>query len=256
MDIMQQFFSKKYEVVCSDINFAAHNITFENDKSFKNSIKRVTGFKPKKLIFYKLACIHRSASFYHKKKLINNERLEFLGDAILGAVVAEYLFKKFPKKDEGNLTKFRSKLVNGQTLTELAQRTGIDHKLITRAIDKEVTHHIYGDFFEAFIGAAYLDKGYTKTRSFIIKQILEQLVDLEDMNKRDTNYKSTLIEWAQKNRKSIKFETSCVNNENAHNPEFQTIIVVEEKEAGVGTGRSKKEAEQNAARNTLAKIDT
>jgi ribonuclease-3 len=241
--------------VCSKINFAAQQITFENDKSFKKSIKRVTGFRPGKLILYKLACVHRSASFYFKKMLINNERLEYLGDAILGAVVAEFLYHKFPTKDEGYLTKLRAKLVNGQTLTELAQRTGLDQLLYTRSIDLDVTHHIYGDFFEAFIGAVYLDKGYKATRKFIIQRILEQLVDLDEIKRKDTNYKSLLIEWAQKNKSLVKFETSCISNENAHNPEFETHVIVSEENLGQGKGRSKKEAEQNAAREALANID-
>jgi len=241
--------------VCSKINFAAHQITFENDKSFKKSIKRVTGFRPGKLIFYKLACIHRSASFYHKKKLVNNERLEYLGDAILGAVVAEYLYNKFPQKDEGYLTKLRAKLVNGQTLTELAQRTGLDQLLYTRSIDLEITHHIYGDFFEAFIGAVYLDKGYKAARKFIIHGVLEQLVDLDEIKRKETNYKSLLIEWAQKNKNLVKFETNCISNENSHNPEFETFVVVANENLGQGKGRSKKEAEQNAAREALSQLD-
>lgn len=240
--------------MCGDINFAAHQITFVNDKSFRKTIKKVTGFRPGKLIFYKLACIHRSASFYQKKQLINNERLEFLGDAILGSVVAEYLYKKFDGKDEGLLTKLRSKLVNGQTLAELAERSGLNQILVTRAIDRNITHHIYGDFFEAFIGAVFLDKGYKRTRLFIIKRILEKLVDLEDLNRRDTNYKSMLIEWAQKNKNQIKFETECINNENAHNPKFQTVVLVEDAKLGLGIGRSKKEAEQNAAKEAFLQI--
>lgn len=241
--------------MCSKINFTAHQITFENDQSFRKSIKKVTGFRPGKIILYKLACIHRSASFYVEKQLVNNERLEFLGDAILGAVVAEYLYRQFPKKDEGFLTKFRAKLVNGQTLTELAERTGLDQLLFTRSIDKEQSHHIYGDFFEAFIGAVYLDKGYKRTRKFIIERILEQLVDLDDLNKRDTNYKSLLIEWSQKNKNLVRFETACVNNENAHNPEFETRVLLDEKDLGIGKGRSKKEAEQNAAREALVYLE-
>ncbi|HKK58280.1 MAG TPA: ribonuclease III [Salinivirga sp.] len=239
----------------SKINFTAHQITFDNDKSFKKSIKNVTGFRPGKIIFYKLACIHRSASFYYKKQLINNERLEFLGDAILGAVVAEYLYNRFPEKDEGFLTKFRSKLVNGQTLTELAERTGLDQLLFTRSLDKEQTNHVLGDFFEAFIGAVYLDKGYKKTREFIINRILEALVDMDDMKRRDTNYKSLLIEWAQKHKNPVRFETACVNNENAHNPEFETRVLLDEQDLGIGKGRSKKEAEQNAAREALVHLE-
>lgn len=241
--------------MCSKINFTAHQITFENDKSFRKTIKKATGFRPGGLIHYKLACIHRSASFYHDDQLINNERLEYLGDAILGAVVAEYLFNKFPHKDEGFLTKFRAKLVNGQTLSELAKRTGLDQLLFTKAIDKENAHSFLGDFFEAFIGAVFLDKGYKKTRKFIIERILEQLIDLEEIKKRDTNYKSLLIEWAQKHKNLIKFETSCINNTNAHKPEFETHIKMENKDLGSGKGRSKKEAEQNAARDALSYID-
>ncbi len=239
----------------SNINFTAHQISFGNDKTFRKTIKRATGFRPRKLIYYKLACVHRSASFYHQKTLTNNERLEYLGDAILGAVVAEYLFEKFPDKDEGYLTKFRAKLVNGDTLAELTERTGIGDLLFTRSLDKETTHHIYGDFFEAFIGAIFLDKGYKTTRKFIIDRVLEHLIDLDEIKSRETNFKSLLIEWAQKHKNLVKFETNCINNENAHKPEFETQVFISEQGVGTGTGRSKKEAEQNAAREALIHLE-
>ncbi len=240
----------------SKIDFTAHQISFGNDKTFRKNIKRATGFRPGKLIYYKLACVHRSASFYNQQQLTNNERLEYLGDAILGAVVAEYLFKKFPDKDEGFLTKFRAKLVNGQTLNELAERTGLSELLFTRSLDKEITHHIYGDFFEAVIGAIFLDKGYKTTRKFIIKRVLEQLIDLDEIKRRDTNYKSLLIEWAQKHKNLIKFETTCIDNVNAHKPEFETRVIIADKDLGSGKGRSKKEAEQNAAREALIYLES
>ena len=233
------------------IDFSVNKILFDKNRTLKKSIKKISGIYPKNIELYKLAFIHKSASFYFNGTLINNERLEFLGDSVLGVVVAEFLYKNFPSKDEGFLSKIRAKIVNGQTLGELSDKTELDRLMISKAIDKDVTQHILGDLFEAFIGALYLDKGLKKTSRFIIDRIVKKHVDLVTVIENDTNYKSTLIEWAQKNKALVNFETNCADNTQPHNPLFETKIFLNDNQIGYGEGRSKKEAEQMAAKEAI-----
>lgn len=182
--------------------------------------------------------------------VINNERLEFLGDAILDAVVAEYLYVRFPDKKEGFLTQTRSKIVNGDFLGELAIRLGIDKFVVSHANNFNTNKHILGDAFEALIGAIYLDHGYRAVKRFVFKQLLNKHIDLNLVLKTETNYKSRLIEWAQKDKKEIVFETNPTSSDNVI-PEFISQVYVEDKIMAQGKGLSKKEAEQNAAQATL-----
>lgn len=238
----------------SNIDFHNNKILFDKNRNLKKSIKKISGINSKNIELYKLAFIHKSASFYHNGTLINNERLEFLGDSVLGMVVAEFLYKNFPSKDEGFLSKIRSKIVNGQTLGELSEKTELDKLMVSKAIDKDATQHILGDLFEAFIGALYLDRGLKKTRKFIINRVVKKHVDLVTVIKNDTNYKSSLIEWAQKNKIQINFDTKCIDNSQPHNPLFETKIFLNENKIGFGEGRSKKEAEQMAAKEAINEI--
>jgi len=226
-------------------------------KEFYLFLKELLGFYPKNLKLYDLAFIHKSASVYDSQgNMVNNERLEFLGDAILGAIIADFLYNRFPQQDEGFLTKNRSKLVNRTFLTRLTFDMGLNVFIdsnTTKNIDKS---HIYGDALEALIGAIYLDTDYQTTKYFVTKKILSQFVNLNEIEQKDTNFKSQLIEWSQKNKKEIKFETieEPAKDKNKQ-PRFISSIVVENKELGRGTGTSKKEAQQNAARETLKKLE-
>jgi ribonuclease-3 len=185
---------------------------------------------------------------------VNNERLEYLGDAILGAIIADFLYNRFPQEDEGFLTKTRSKLVNRAILTQLTHDMGL-HIFIdsntTKKIDKS---HIYGDALEALIGAIYLDRDYQAAKFFVTKKILPQFVDLREIEHEDSNFKSQLIEWSQKNKRELEFETTEETDENSKQPKFKAVVKIDNKEVGTGTGSSKKEAHQNAAQKTLKKI--
>jgi ribonuclease-3 len=226
-------------------------------KEFYLFLKELLGFYPTNLKLYDLAFIHKSASVYDSQgNMVNNERLEFLGDAILGAIIADFLYNRFPQQDEGFLTKNRSKLVNRTFLTRLTFDMGLNVFIdsnTTKNIDKS---HIYGDALEALIGAIYLDTDYQKTKYFVTKKILSQFVNLNEIEQKDTNFKSQLIEWSQKNKKDIKFETieEPAKDKNKQ-PRFISSILLENKELGRGTGTSKKEAQQNAARETLKKLE-
>ena len=225
-------------------------------KEFYLFLKNLLGFYPQNLKLYDLAFIHKSASIIDSQgNYINNERLEFLGDAILGSVIADFLYNRFPQEDEGFLTKTRSKLVNRSFLTNLTYEMGLNVFIdsnTTKNIDKS---HIYGDALEALIGAIYLDKDYQTAKYFITKRILSQFVNLHEIEQHDSNFKSQLIEWSQKYKKDLEFDTTEEFNEKSKQPKFIAIVKVDSKEIGHGNGTSKKEAQQNAARQALQKIN-
>lgn len=206
------------------------------------------GFVPHNKGLYRLALLHKSAS---KKAangvLLNYERLEFLGDAILGAIVAELLYKFFPNQDEGFLTRVRSKIVSRESLNELAINIGLDKAVVAKS---DISHnkHIYGDVFEAFIGAIFLDQGFANTKRFIEKFIFPNFFDIKNLVSVDTNYKSQLIEWGQKYKKDICFQTS---SRRSRRNKFWCTITVAGEEKGRANGTSKKEAEQHAAKVVL-----
>jgi len=230
---------------------------FSSDrKEFYLFLKNLLGFYPQNLRLYDLAFIHKSASIVDSQgNFVNNERLEYLGDAILGAIIADFLYNRFPQEDEGFLTKTRSKLVNRAILTQLTHEMGL-HIFIdsntTKNIDKS---HIYGDALEALIGAIYLDKDYKAAKFFVTKRILPQFVDLNEIEQEDSNFKSQLIEWSQKNKREIEFETTEETDEKIKQPRFKAVVKIDNKKAGEGVGTSKKEAHQKAAHETLKKLD-
>lgn len=224
-------------------------------KEFYSFIKNTTGFSPLKLKLYDLAFIHKSAtSVDYLGNPVNNERLEYLGDAVLGAIVADYLYNRFPGKDEGFLTQLRSRIVNRSFLTQLTFKMGLYQFVSSNTNTINETSHIYGDVFEAFIGAIYLDNGYRAAKRFVIKKILFEYVNIYELERSDTNYKSQLIEWGQKNKKNVEFNTISNPAPGANKPPFITEIFVDGEIIGRGEGFSKKEAQQNAAQMSLSKL--
>jgi len=221
-------------------------------KEFYFFLKSLFGYAPNHLSLYETALIHKSASKLDtQKNLVNNERLEYLGDAILGSVIAEFLYNRFPNQDEGFLTQMRSKLVNRTFLTELTYQIGLNNYIKSNTNNTAENSHIYGDAFEALIGALYLDKGYKRTREFIIKKLLANYVNLSEVQHTNTNFKSQLIEWSQKNKKEINFETTEHLSGDNRNPSFITVITTDEQPIGQGEGSSKKESQQNASKKAL-----
>jgi ribonuclease III len=224
----------------------------ERDKTLRKSVSSIIGEKPNNLSLYRLAFIHTSVgkSIHQNGFRESNERLEYLGDAVLGMVIAEYLFKKFPYKDEGFLTDIRSRIVNRESLNNLAKRLGINDLIEFENNRKTVMSRtsMYGDAMEALIGAIYIDKGFRFARQFIIKKLLSSYFDLDSLIQTNTNYKSLLIEWAQKEGKKINW---LMTEEGVfQNKEFTAIIQINEdtEPISVGNGHSKKKAEQDAAR--------
>lgn len=211
-------------------------------------LEHLLGYVPKHLPYYQLALMHRSKI---EELAQNNERLEFLGDAILGSIVAEYLFKKYPYQHEGYLTELRSRIVRRETMNNVALRMGL-HKLVQyNQNDRGLSRsHIFGNALEALIGAVYLDQGFARTRSFILKQVIKPYIDIELMESTDTNYKNKLLSWAQRNGKELTFDTVDEKVEGSRKI-FTLAIVMDGEQVATGSGYNKKEAGQVAAQKAI-----
>ena len=220
---------------------------FSRKDKFSKNIKNIVGFYPSDVFLFKTSLVHKSAvhdsSTGFKE---SNERLEFLGDAILGAIVAKYLFEKFPGKDEGFLTKMRSKIVSRQSLNALAVKIRLNNLIISRLDKNSKTESIYGNAFEALIGAIYLDKGLEVCETFLLKKVIEPNISLDKLENEETNFKSRIIEWAQKEKQDLAFEIIQEYGE-GRGKEFEAVIVLDGKQTTTGRDRSKKGAEQKAA---------
>jgi ribonuclease-3 len=210
---------------------------------------------PGKIKLYEIAFLHRSASItYSDGTLVNNERLEYLGDAILDAIIADYLFKKFPRKKEGFLTQMRSKIVKRSNLDLIARNLGIDFFVVSNTNRNVHSKNIYGDALEALIGAIYLDKGYQFTRKYIINYVLRNYINVEELLQKESDYKSRIIEWGQKNKVFITIETTEEYTASEQAPTFIAHVKANEHKLGKGIGKSKKDAEQNAAENAFYQV--
>lgn len=230
-------------------------LLFRKDKEPYLCFYRILGFYPHNISIYQQALLHKSSSIKAGKgRLLNNERLEFLGDAILDAVVADIVYKRFEGKREGFLTNTRSKIVQRETLNHIGKQIGLD-KLI-KYTTKQSSHNSYmcGNAFEALIGAIYLDRGYGACKMFMEERIIKQYLNLEKISRKEVNFKSKLIEWSQKNKFEISFELLEQSHDEDQNPVFESQILVENIAAGKGKGYSKKESQQEAAHETLNKI--
>jgi ribonuclease-3 len=228
----------------------------QSNRILVRSIQNIAGVTPRNIELYKLATQHRSIARQNNIGLKeSNERLEYLGDAILGSIVAEYLFKKYPLKDEGFLTEIRSRIVNRDALNNASRNMGISDivEFTNNRKSRQAYKSIYGDTLEALIGAIYLDKGYKATRRFIIHKLLRQQYDLEKIIQTNPNYKSKIIEWAHRKNKEIKFEITQVKG-SSHNREFRAELQVEGETVAEGNGYSKKKAEQDAAQKSCVKL--
>lgn len=222
-------------------------LLFSKDRKFAASLKNLLGFYPGNISVYHLAFRHRSTASEHPSGVkLSNERLEYLGDAVLGAIIAELLFKKFPFKEEGFLTEMRSRIVNRENLNRLALKLGINH-FMTGSIDPSAkSRSVYGDAFEALIGAVYIDKGYNVTKKLVLNRIVRHHIDLEEIENQDGNFKSKLINWGQRERKVVEFEL-LEEVENGGKRLLRVKVSVDGVEMARGEDFSKKRAEQIAA---------
>lgn len=219
------------------------------DRKLTSAVKNITGLSPGNLALYRLATLHSSRATEVNGFKQSNERLEYLGDAILGAAVADYLFRKYPFKDEGFLTEIRSRIVNRESLNQLAHKIGLHEVVDYDSRNLQLQRVILGNTLEALVGAVYLDKGYLRTRKFVIDKLIQPYFNLDAVISSDTNFKSKIIEWAQRKGKQVRFEIT--ETKRARNQrEFTAQVLVDDQPSGTGFGASKKKAEQDAAHKT------
>ena len=230
-------------------------LLFHKDRESYFCFYKILGFFPRNIRFYEQALLHKSTSIRSEKgRPLNNERLEFLGDAILDAIVGDIVYKHFEGRREGFLTNTRSKIVQRETLNKLAVEIGLDKLVKYSTRSSSHNSYMYGNAFEAFIGAIYLDQGYERCKQFMEKKILKNYIDLDKMSRKEVNIKSKLIEWSQKTKMEVSFELIEQFLDQDYNPMFHTEVRIEGLSAGTGTGYSKKESQQNAAQMALKKI--
>lgn len=230
-------------------------LPFRKEKELYSSLFSIIGFYPRNIELYKLALLHKSVARRNERgKSLNNERLEFLGDAILDAIVGDIVYRHFPGKREGFLTNTRSKLVQRDTLNKLADEMGITR--LVRSSGKGGAHNSYlgGNAFEALVGAIYLDRGYKACMKFMKKRILAQMINIDKMAYKEMNFKSKLIEWCQKNKVKLEFKLKREENEPNGSPQFEYCVILEGVEGCAGKGYSKKESQQKASKLTLEKL--
>ncbi|MDO7874073.1 ribonuclease III [Hymenobacter sp. ASUV-10] len=227
------------------------------DKEFRQAITTVTGLSPTNAQLYRLAFTHSSAVRQQGEagRSQSNERLEFLGDAVLGTVVAEYLFKKFPYEQEGFLTEVRSRIVNRESLNAIALKLGLDKLVMLDAGQGRAarSRSVNGNALEALVGAVYLDLGYKSARKFILNRLVKGFVDVKSLTTTTANFKSKLVEWAQREGKNVRYD---IHGEARPGGvmEFTAHVVVDNENVATGMGLSKKQAEQLAAERALAAL--
>lgn len=237
--------------------FDRARLFFSKDKEFRSALYQIMGFCPHNIDLYRTAFAHKSHEYRSKKtgnKPLNNERLEFLGDAVLETVVSHIVYRQYPNKREGFLTNTRSKIVSRESLGKLAKELGIDRLIQSQTHGRTHNSYLEGNSFEALMGAIYLDRGFRYAFQFIEKRIIGAVLDLDTVANKEVNFKSKLLEWKQKNRIHLDFVDNISNNSNSTSPSFHTTVVIEGIPAGEGKGFSKKESHQAAAKDALTQM--
>ena len=229
------------------------NLPNKANKEFYYSLKDVLGYKPKNLIYYERALTHKSIREANNfGVVVNNERLEYLGDSVIDTVVADFLFNKFPNEDEGFLTNLRSKIVKRKHLDNLGAKLGLDILIKSKIRGDKIHSHVLGNALEALVGAIYLDRGYKYSKFFIIEILIKKYVNIEELITTEENFKSRLIEYVQREKVDLVFDTQDTSNKKG---KFTSKVMINTQEKGKGIGSSKKEAEQNAAKNALISLE-
>jgi len=220
---------------------------FTTQRSHYQSFRQVLNYRPRNLGLFHLAITHKSANRFSNNQPLNNERLEYLGDAVLNTVVADHLYHLYPHNREGFLTKMRSKIVSRDTLNAVGKQMGLEQLIVSR-LDSQQGSNVLGDALEALIGAIFLDAGFEKTRKYILRHLIDNYIDVRQFECLTFDYKSQLIEWSQKNDMDVVFEDVEQASNNPHQPVFESKVKLHDETLGCGTGHSKKEAQQKAAK--------
>ncbi len=229
-----------------------HNKYFSKDKDLVKRLLPIIGFVPVNLEIFKIAFSHKSTPAEKSSAVTNNERLEYLGDAVLGTIVAEYLFKKYPTENEGFLTKMRSKIVKRKSLNAIGEQMELD-LLLSKYNKTRLSNSMLGNAVEALVGAVYLERGYNHTTRFVIRKILQNYVDVSQLEHTDDNYKSQLLEWCQKNGKTVSYKLMA-RYKLEKRDRFKVAVLVDNQKFGVADDYNKKSAEQTASKEALIKI--
>ena len=230
-------------------------LPFRKEKELYSSLYDILGFFPHDINLYKQALMHRSMARRNDKgRPVNNERLEFLGDAILDAIVGDIVFRHFEGKREGFLTSTRSKIVQRDTLNRLANEIGVSKLIVSNGHMSSHNSYMEGNAFEALVGAIYLDRGYQACMHFMQERILSHVINIDKVAYKEINFKSKLIEWCQKNKVKLRFDLVEQRRDNSNSPVFVYKAVIEGIEGGRGEGYSKKESQQAASKATLQSL--
>jgi len=231
-----------------------YNFYISPEKDLAKKLKSVLGFVPDNMKLFKLAFFHKSMNnSSSEQKSYNNERLEYLGDSVLSTIVAEYLYKKYPGRNEGFLTKMRSKIVKRKTLNKVAERMGID-LILTKYTQGRMSYSMLGNAFEALVGALYIEYGYEKTKNYIISKILMKYLDIHELENSDDNYKSQLLEWGQKEGKLISYKLINKYKQDKRD-RFRIGVYLDGKEISIAEDYNKKSAEQIASSTALKTLN-
>ena len=229
-----------------------YNYYLHPDKELARRLKQLVGFTPTHLQLFKLAFFHKSTFSTRDYAISNNERLEFLGDAVLSTIVGEYLFKKYPNSDEGFLTKMRSKIVKRNSLDEIADKMGLD-LFLANYNQTRLSKSMLGNALEALVGAVYIEVGYERTKQYVIRRILRKYLDIHELERFDDNYKSQLLEWCQKNGHSIEYKV-VAKYKSEKRDKFKVAVFVDGRKMGTADDFNKKSAEQLASERAMTTL--
>ncbi|MFN0036166.1 MAG: ribonuclease III [Saprospiraceae bacterium] len=229
-----------------------YNYYFHPDRELARRLKQLVGFTPVRLHLFKLAFFHKSTAASKDYATANNERLEFLGDAVLSTIVGEYLFKKYPNSDEGFLTKMRSKIVKRHSLDEIADRMGLD-LFLANYNQTRLSKSMLGNALEALVGAVYIEQGYDSTKTFVIRRILRKYLDIHELELYDDNFKSQLLEWCQKNGRQIEYKV-VAKYKSEKRDKFKVAVFVDGRKVGTADDFNKKSAEQLASERAMTSL--
>ena len=230
-----------------------YNAYISPERDISRRLKQIIGFTPSNLRIFKQAFFHKSTQSEKEYALQNNERLEYLGDAVLGTIVAEYLFQKYPNADEGFLTKMRSKIVKRKSLNKIGDSMGVD-MLLNEFNNTRISRSMLGNAVEALVGAVYLEKGYDGTKRFIVRRMLRKFVDIHELEHFDDNYKSQLLEYCQKKGQSVSYRL-LTRYKMDKRDRFKVAVVIDGKKVAVADDFNKKSAEQQASEKALQKLE-
>ncbi|MFN7117533.1 MAG: ribonuclease III [Saprospiraceae bacterium] len=229
-----------------------YNYYFSKDQQFARRLRGILGFTPANLTIFKLAFSHKSSNSDKAYSMQNNERLEYLGDAVLGTIVAEYLFKKYPNSDEGFLTKMRSKIVKRKSLNKIGDKMGLD-VMLSEYNTTRLSRSMLGNAIEALVGAIYLECGYQRTKNFVIRKMLRNYINVHDLERFDDNYKSQLLEWCQKNGQTVSYKL-LARYKFEKRDRFKVAVMVDGEKIATADDFNKKSAEQMASERAMVAL--